>query len=55
MNKNIQGDFRICISVPLNIKLFIFKLFDVKFLLSENHIFRKQNRAAVYGVMEGRS
>ena len=27
--------------LTLNIKLFIFKLFDVKFLFSENHVFRK--------------
>ena len=33
----------------LNINLFIFNLFDVKFLFSENHIFRKQKRTAVYG------
>ena len=36
--------------LTLNIKLFIFKLFDVKFLFSENHVFRKQKRTAVYGV-----
>ena len=41
-----------CLS--LNIKLFIFKLFDVKFLFSENHVFRKQKRTAVYGVMDAR-
>ena len=33
--------------LKLNIKLFIFKLFDVKFLFSENHVFRKQKRTAV--------
>ena len=38
----------------LNIKLFIFKLFDVKFLFSENHVFRKQKRTAVYGVIDVR-
>ena len=38
--------------LTLNIKLFIFKLFDVKFLFSENHVFRKQKRTAVFGVME---
>ena len=32
--------------LTLNIKLFIFKLFDVKFLFSENHVFRKQKRTA---------
>ena len=26
--------------------MFIFKLFDVKFLFSKNHVFRKQNRTA---------
>ena len=36
--------------LTLNIKLFIFKLFDVTFLFSENHVFRKQKRTAVYGV-----
>ena len=34
-----------------NMELFIFKLFDVKFLVSKNHVFRKQKRKAVYGVM----
>ena len=38
--------------LTLNIKLFIFKLFDVKFLFSENHVFRKQKRTAVYGLMD---
>ena len=38
--------------LTLNIKLFIFKLFDVTFLFSENHVFRKQKRTAVYGVMD---
>ena len=38
----------------LNIKLFIFKLFEVKFLFSENHVFRKQKRTTVYGVMYAR-
>ena len=38
----------------LNIKLFIFKLFDVKFLFSENHVFPTQKRTAVYGVMDVR-
>ena len=40
--------------LTLNIKLSIFKLFDVKFLFSENHVFRKQKRTAVYGVMDAR-
>ena len=40
--------------LTLNIKLFIFKLFDVKFLFSENHVFRKQKRTAVYGAMDVR-
>ena len=40
--------------LTLNIKLFIFKLFDVKFLFSENHVFRTQKRTAVYGVMDVR-
>ena len=40
--------------LTLNIKLFIFKLFDVTFLFSENHVFRKQKRTAVYGVMDAR-
>ena len=40
--------------LTLNIKLFIFKLFDVKFLFSENHVFRKQKRTTVYGVMYAR-
>ena len=40
--------------LKLNIKLFIFKLFDVKFLFSENHVFHKQKRTAVYGLMDVR-
>ena len=32
--------------LTLNIKLLIFKLFDVKFLFSESHVFRKHNRTA---------
>ena len=40
--------------LALNIKLFIFKLFDVKFLFSENYVFRKQKRTAVYRVMDAR-
>ena len=38
--------------LTLNIKLFIFKVFEVKFLFSENHVFRKQKRKTVYGVMD---
>ena len=38
--------------LTLSIKLFIFKLFDVKFLFSENHVLRRQERTAVYGVMD---
>ena len=38
--------------LTLNIKLFIFQFFDVKFLFSKNHVFRKQKRTAVYGVMD---
>ena len=33
-------------------KVFIFKMFDVKLLFSENHVFRKKKRTAVYGVMD---
>ena len=40
--------------LKLNIKLFIFKLFDVKFLFSENHVFHKQKRTAVYGLTDVR-
>ena len=40
--------------LTLNIKLFIFRFFDVKFLFSENHVFHKQKRTAVYGVMDTR-
>ena len=38
--------------LTLNIKLIIFKLFDVKFLFSKNHAFRKQKRTAVYRLMD---
>ena len=38
----------------LNIKLLIFKLFDIKFLSSKNRVFRKQKRTAFYGVMDAR-
>ena len=34
--------------LTLNINLFNFNLFDVKFLFSENHIFRKSKRIADY-------
>ena len=40
--------------LTLNIKLFIFKLSDVKFLFSENYVFRKQKRTAVYGLVDTR-
>ena len=36
--------------LTLNINLFIFNLFDVKYLFSENYIFCKQKRMAVYGL-----
>ena len=39
-------------SLTLNIKLFIFKLFDVKFLFLKNHVFLKQMRTAVCGVID---
>ena len=35
--------------LTLNINLFIFNFFDVKFWFSENHIFRKQKETAAYG------
>ena len=35
--------------LTLNRNLFIFNLFAIKFLFSKNHIFRKQQRTAVYG------
>ena len=38
--------------LTLNIKLFIFKLLDVKFLFSKNHVFCKQKQIAIYGVMD---
>ena len=41
--------------LTLNINMFIFKLFDIKFLISENHVFCKQKRTAVYGLMDARS
>ena len=40
--------------INLFIKFFIFKLLDVKLLFSENHVFCKQKRTAVYGVMDER-
>ena len=49
---NFQIYFINCLT--LNIKLFIFKLPDVKFLFSVNHVFRKQKRTAVYGLMDAR-
>ena len=39
-------------SFQLNIKLLIFKLFDVKFLFTDNYVFRKQKRTTVYGLMD---
>ena len=47
-------NFYIFNCLTLNIKLLIFKLFDVKFLFSENHVFRKHKRTAVYGLMDVR-
>ena len=38
--------------LTLNIKLLVFKLFNVKLLFSKNHVFRKQKRTAVYGLMD---
>ena len=38
--------------LTLNIILFIFKLFHIKFLFSEKHVFCKQKRAAVYGLVD---
>ena len=35
--------------LTLNVNLSIFILFDIKLLFSENHIFRKQKRSAVFG------
>ena len=40
--------------LTLNIKFFIFKLFDFKFLFSENHVFRKQKRTTIYGLTDVR-
>ena len=40
--------------LALNIKLFIFKLLDVKFLFSENYVFRKQKKTDIYGLMDAR-
>ena len=37
-----------------NIKLFIFKLFDVKYLFSKNHVCCKQKKMTVYGLMDAR-
>ena len=42
------------IFLTLNIKIFIFKLFEVKFLFSENHVFRKKRRTDVDGVVDAR-
>ena len=43
-----------CQKYFINIKLFIFKLFDIKFLFSENYAFRKQKRTNIYGLMDAR-
>ena len=40
--------------LTLNIKLFIFKLFDVKSLFSENHVFANRRERLVYEVMNAR-
>ena len=40
--------------LTLNIKLFIFNLFGVKLLFSKNHVFCKQKRTALYGLMDMR-
>ena len=40
--------------LTLNIKLFIFKLFDIKFLFSKNRAFCKQSRTTVYGLFDPR-
>ena len=40
--------------LTLNIKLLIFKLFGVKFLLSINHVFHKQKKTAIYKAMDVR-
>ena len=46
-NNRLPNRFRLC---NIRYKLFFhLQLFDVKFLFSENHIFRKQKRTAVYG------
>ena len=37
--------------LTLNIKLFVFKLFDLKCLFLENHVYCKEKSMAVYGVM----
>ena len=42
------------IFLTLNIKIFVFKLFEVKFLFSENHVFRKKRRTDVDGVVDAR-
>ena len=36
-----------CLTLYVNLSIFI--LFDIKLLFSENHIFRKQKRSAVFG------
>ena len=51
---NISYKLFIFNCLTLKITLFIFKLFDTKFLFSENHVFRKHKRTAVYRLMDAR-
>ena len=55
-NNQLQNIFYMFVHLQLfntKIKLFIL-LFDVKFLFSENHVFRKQKRTTLYGLMDAR-
>ena len=45
-NNRLSNRFRMC---NVRYKFVHLQLFDVKFLFSENLIFRKQKRTAVYG------
>ena len=45
-NNRLPNRFRLC---KVRYKFVHLQLFDVKFLFSENLIFRKQKRTAVYG------
>ena len=45
-NNRLPNRFRLC---NIRYKFVHLQLFDVKFLFSENLIFRKQKRTAVYG------